>query len=283
MDVIQTSGVKIPNSLVVSGLTDTEADEELYDFLKQYDSIQRKIPVDLPQSESDLQIIVEYTYGTALQSLSPLLPYKLVSKTQTNVTYHIKTLASVYTPAVSQSATQMYLTELKEIAKQSGKDFADVLREELSRISETVDQEGPEGQEEDTETNLDGVQEHSLETVAQVSPQPSTFSPQCDNTSEVDLTPSQRPLKEKTQLTLSLTDLYSSELQKVVVEHIVKHEDSATQAHSYLRLRPFSGRSPRPNNEVDYETWRSNAGKFKFKNTTYHHNNTMSLNLKYET
>lgn len=58
MEVIQTSGVKIPNSLLVSGLTDTEVDEELYDFLKQYGSIQRRIPVDLPQSESGLQIIV---------------------------------------------------------------------------------------------------------------------------------------------------------------------------------------------------------------------------------
>lgn len=127
MQVIQTSGVKIPNSVLVSGLIDTEADEDLYDFLKQYGSIQRKIPVDLPQSEPGLQVIIEFTYGTALQSLSSILPYKLASKTQTDITYHIKTLASVYTPEVSQSATRMYLSELKEIAKQSGKDFADVL------------------------------------------------------------------------------------------------------------------------------------------------------------
>lgn len=116
MEVVQTSGVKIPNSLLISGITDTEADEELYDFLKQYGSIQRKLPVDLPHSDGP-QIIVEYTYGTAVQSLSPLVPSKLISKAQPKVTYHIKALARVYTPAVSQSVTDVYLTELKEIAK----------------------------------------------------------------------------------------------------------------------------------------------------------------------
>ena len=66
-------------------------------------------------------MIVGYTYGKAVQSLSSLLPYKLVSNTQINVTYHFKALASVYTPAFSQSATETYLTELKEMAKLSGK------------------------------------------------------------------------------------------------------------------------------------------------------------------
>lgn len=68
------------------------------------------------------QCIVEYTFGKALQSLSTLLPYKLISKAQTNVTYHIESLASVYTPSVSQSATQTYLTDLKVIAKNCSKD-----------------------------------------------------------------------------------------------------------------------------------------------------------------
>ena len=265
MDVIQTAGVKIPNSLLISGLTDTETDEELYDFLKQYGSIQRIIPVDPSQSESGLQIIIEYTYGTALQSLSPLLPYKLASKSQTDVTYHIKALASIYTAAVSQSATQTYLTELKVIAKQSGRDFADVLKQELSRISDTVDQEDSEDQVDDPETSVDDVQEHAIEAAAQESPQPSAPLPQHVHTSEPDPALFQPPRKEKAQPNLNLTDLCPSELQKVVVEHIVKHED-LTQTHSSMRLRPFSGRTPRPNNEVDYETWRSNAD-FLLKDT----------------
>lgn len=251
-------GVKVPNSLLVSGLTGTEADEEVYDFLKEYGSIQRTIPVDLSQSELGLQVIVEYTHGAGVQALSSSLPYELTSKALKDTTYQIKALASIYAPAVSQSATEVYLTELKEIAKQSGKDFADVLSAELSRISERVGQDDPESREETTDL-IDDVQGHVSGTPAQVSPQPSALSPQHVHIPELDPAPSQQPHIEKTQPTLNLTDLYPSDLQKVVIEHIVKHEDSATQAHASLRLRPFSGRSPRPNNEIDYETWRSNA------------------------
>lgn len=63
--------VKIPNSVIVSGVVGTEADEEVYNFLKQYGSIHRIITVDTPESETDRQFIVEYAYGTAVQSLSP--------------------------------------------------------------------------------------------------------------------------------------------------------------------------------------------------------------------
>jgi len=136
MDVIQTSRVKIPNSVIVSGIAGTETDEELFDFLKQYGSIQRVIPVDSAEPAVDKQVVVEYVCGTAIQSLLPSLPYRFNSKNQTDVTYLIRTLASVYIPVASKTATQTYLSELKDIAKLTGKDFAAVLREELSVISE---------------------------------------------------------------------------------------------------------------------------------------------------
>lgn len=255
MDEIQASGVKIPNSLLVSSLTDSETDEELYDFLKQYGSIQRIIPVDLPQYGSDRQMIVEFAYGTAVQSLLDMLPYKLVSKTKTDISFDIKALAGVYISTVGQSTTQMYIEELKKIAKHSGKDLTDVLRRELHHISETVKQEDRESQQEDSETNFD----EDLDSVTQVSRQPSGLPPQSVHIPEPRSASYQQPTKERTRPTLTFTDLYPSDQQKIVVEHIVKHEDSTAQMHASLRLRPFSGRCPRPNNEVDYETWRSNA------------------------
>lgn len=76
--------MKIPNSVIVSGVAGTETDEELHDFLKQYGSIQRVIPVDLAEQAREKQVIVEYVYGTAIQSLLPSLPLKLNSKTNTD-------------------------------------------------------------------------------------------------------------------------------------------------------------------------------------------------------
>ncbi len=46
------------------------------------------------------------------------------------------------------------------------------------------------------------------------------------------------------------------QIQKVVVEHVIRNES----AHSPMRqsqISTFSGRTPKPNGEVDYETWRT--------------------------
>lgn len=257
MDVVQTSSVKIPNSVIVSGAVDTETDDELSDFLKQYGSIQRVIPVNFTEPESAKQIIVEYTYGAAMQSLLPLLPYRFNSKTKTDVTYHIRALANVYTPVVSKAATQTYLSELKDIAKQTGKDFAAVLREELSLISETVDLDHSESQDEDKEQNLpDTPEQYAPENAAHVGFL-ARMAPQ--QHAQHQCSPPSTPSKEKIQPTLKLSDVNPSDIQKVIVEHIVRNEDSALQVHTSLRLRSFSGRVPRPNSEVDYETWRSSV------------------------
>ncbi|KAK7922046.1 hypothetical protein WMY93_008948 [Mugilogobius chulae] len=55
---------------------------------------------------------------------------------------------------------------------------------------------------------------------------------------------------------LSMPDLNPPEVQRLVVEHIVKNDDSMLHT-STQRLRVFSGRFPRPQNESDYETFRS--------------------------
>lgn len=49
------------------------------------------------------------------------------------------------------------------------------------------------------------------------------------------------------------------EVQRLVVEHIVKTTNSSAQSHSTARLRPFSGRVLCPNFEVDYDTWRDSV------------------------
>lgn len=58
---------------------------------------------------------------------------------------------------------------------------------------------------------------------------------------------------------LSPDHLNTSEVQRVVVEHIVKSTEIASQFHSQVKLRSFSSRTPCPNHEVDYETWRSSV------------------------
>lgn len=54
-----------------------------------------------------------------------------------------------------------------------------------------------------------------------------------------------------------MSDVTPPEIQKVVVEHIVRREDTGSFFLSPVRLRTFSGKIPRPNGEAEYDTWRS--------------------------
>lgn len=53
-------GVKVPNAIIVRGLTESEKDEEIIDFLKQYGSINKTLTVDDTASEFNKNLIVEY-------------------------------------------------------------------------------------------------------------------------------------------------------------------------------------------------------------------------------
>lgn len=37
MEIIEEKGIKIPNTILVSGITGTEVDEEILDFVKEYE------------------------------------------------------------------------------------------------------------------------------------------------------------------------------------------------------------------------------------------------------
>lgn len=66
------------------------------------------------------------------------LPHRRSCHEDPEIVHHIQSLASVYTETCGTNTTKAYLSELKQLAKLSGKHFEDTLREELSRISDSV-------------------------------------------------------------------------------------------------------------------------------------------------
>lgn len=65
----------MPKSFIVSGLTDTEPDEGLIDFLNKYGRIARIVREDSPQSPYSKNATVEYESRSAVNTLEPVLPY----------------------------------------------------------------------------------------------------------------------------------------------------------------------------------------------------------------
>lgn len=79
MEVIEQENVKVPNSLIVSGITNTERDNNLTEHLSRYGCIGRIFRIDNPESPYHKNVIIEYESGSALKSLEPQLPFMFES------------------------------------------------------------------------------------------------------------------------------------------------------------------------------------------------------------
>lgn len=262
MEIIQKENVKVSNSLIVKGLTHTKLDEELFDYLKEYGSIARLIPISDPESEHYRQVIVEYTYGTAVQSLesSLLLEYKSIS--QPEILFSVNTLASIYTVKVGRTATEAYLEELRDIAELSGKSFVAVLQAELSRMHESVSQAPLSdivgGGSEVCVGRNTNMRKTGRSPDTCTEPIPGPPSPSHNGASEIPTFPvlDTHCARKKTH---PYTDIFPPEVQRVVVEHVVRNGEVASQSQAFTRISAFSGRSPCPMNESDYDTWRTSV------------------------
>lgn len=252
MDFIQKSGVKIPNAVLVSGITQVpEQDEQVLDFLKQYGKIDRVLLVEDQQSEFFQNLIVEYSSGSAIETLEPHLPYTYTTQGEFPSLYEVKPLSSTYTTKVGCNVTKTYLTELKRLAKMSGKNYGEVLKEMMSQIGV------------DIEAMQHTVDEPTSAHVETTAPSIPTYK-EPPHISLPNVTPNGHGDAAHTTLanakrapSLSLSDVNPPDIQKVVVEHIVRSQDAFPHMQSQVRLRSFSGKTPIPNHETDYDTWRT--------------------------
>ncbi|CAI5648799.1 unnamed protein product, partial [Oreochromis niloticus] len=256
MDFVEKYAVKVPNAIIVSGVTDREKDKEVFEFLEQHGTIRRVLAVDDDSSAFHKSQIVEFESGAAVEILAPKLPYLLQSTDNPDVSYRIRVLTDVYTKTVGGSVTEAYISNLKGLAKLSGKDFEEVLREAMSTIGKTI--EAAETAEINPENDT-ADQTCPVVGSTQLGASPSVLT-ELPHPPKPIQGPFQSPMRPNvTPQMLSPTDLNPPEVQKIVVEHVVKSVEKTSHAHSTLRLRAFSGKMPRPYSEADYETWRSHV------------------------
>lgn len=240
MDVFEKLGIKIPNAVLVSGDTDDVSEvEEVMGFLKQYGAIGRAKVVDEPESEFHKNWIVEYESGAAVTALEPQLPYTYTTEDE-KTTYRIQCLASIYAVQEGNKKTQSYLADLKQLAKVSGINYAEVLKGMMSQIGESIAA---------LEPDFPPQSPLKLSPGSAAYPAGPIFKP----------SPGSRSGGMKTDPPIAPCDLNPPDVQRYVVEHIVKSEDNSMHMFSSQRLRVFSGRVPRPPQEADYDTWRSSV------------------------
>lgn len=274
MDIIEREKVSVSNAVIVKGLTLTEADGELETFLQKYGSVNRNLIIDDPTSEFHRNAIVEYAHSSAMLNLTPLLPLTLGSLLNPNVTFQVRALASVYNQTASGAVTEGYIGTLKALAKESGRPFSDVLQRELEKLQEAHFASRTPAEVRDVSCD-DFQSAEATATAPMCSP-----TPLLTNAENVGMqTPeSKDPTKRQTTsvaspssesnidgVTVTTNPVFPVNVadppgvQRMVVEHIVKTGDAAMAQQALVRLRAFSGRSPRPPNEPDFDTWRASV------------------------
>uniref|UniRef100_A0A8C6VZ34 CCHC-type domain-containing protein n=1 Tax=Nothobranchius furzeri TaxID=105023 RepID=A0A8C6VZ34_NOTFU len=240
MDIFETLAIKIPNAVLIDGLPEQPVDEVI-DFLEQYGNINRKVTIDASESEFDKMLVIEFTAGSSLVQLSQILPYTFVS--DEGDTFRIESLSDIYSSAVGGSKTNAYLADLQKVAKLSGRNYAEVLNEVMSQISQSIAELKPE-------TLLSAKKEESADS----KPSKSVIPP-----SLPDFPPKLSPVSSgvgaQGGFSNDIGDLNPPGVQRYVVEHVVRSGDHSL--HASHRLRTFSGKVPRPVHETDYDTWRS--------------------------
>lgn len=252
--------VKIPNSVLVKPITGTELDNEVLEYLGQVGSIERVIKITSQDPQFKDSAVVEFKSGESIQFLQDSLPCERASSDPT-VVHNIQLLSELYATDRGSSITNAFLTQLQGMAKLAGFDFEKVLLDELARIQKST-------------TSLDVTDV----SVTSQEPQPSSnvALPEqnanenpllrdddvLNNSLEHNLPPSlmsagasASPIKERVRL--NAEQLTTPEIQKVVVEHVIRNTD--LPSHSHAKIRPFSGRMPCHYPESDYDTWRSNV------------------------
>ncbi|KAK0137968.1 Paraneoplastic antigen Ma1 [Merluccius polli] len=141
-------------------------------------------------------------------------------------------------------------------------DFGDILCKELARISESISSETPVETSETpveiepplTQSDIQATAPSFVSVPTEVS---QTFYRPQTGTEVRDLL---SPVRERTSpFHLPSDQLSTPEVQRVVVEHIVKSSEISSHLHSPCKLKQFSGRLPQPTFEVDYDTWRNSV------------------------
>lgn len=260
MDFFEKSGIDILRSVIVSGVTHTSKDDEIFNILKQYGRY-KLMTVNDENCPFFKNLVVEYKTDSAIAELKKILPYTHISESDPELKFGV-TLPQIESTdsAGADVSPPDYMNELKLLARRSGQNFECVLQDVLLQINEhlvTLEVEPPSGVTEQGEDLVQNVDPAAFLPGQQGLPAGATAQPQSPTARSHSSLEQQRPTSPPQRISLSHADLNPPGMQRVIVEHVVRANEHSIHSLSTLRLRPFSGKVPKPANETDYETWRS--------------------------
>uniref|UniRef100_A0A8C6TMF7 CCHC-type domain-containing protein n=1 Tax=Neogobius melanostomus TaxID=47308 RepID=A0A8C6TMF7_9GOBI len=255
MEVFDDLGIKIPNAVLVDGAVEPALRDDVIDFLTQYGDINRNVVVEKPDTEFNDRVVVEFISGSALVKLSPLLPYTYTSDAGHKCC--IENLSNIYTSKFCGSKSRTLMAELKDIAKLSGKQYAEILQEMMEQVSYSAPQVQVPIALSATANKEDTSPSSQVTTTVKQSDSPFSGHSPSGSTTSAGTQGNADGRERRSTIYMAPSDLNPPEVQRYLVEHVVRSGDGSVQYHSSHRLRTFSGKMPRPAHETDYDTWQS--------------------------
>lgn len=219
-DIERRYNVKAKCAVCVLGITDTDADDEIADTLTKYGvvvKVVRVAPSTVRSGQST--VVVEFDTHAPVALMEPDFPLEIKNVRNPTVTWHVDSV-KVLAPLTKQSHAQ---------AEHSSLDSSENSCDDASSDMTSSD--------------------HSTSILQRYKKKSQS------KRSKMKSDPVVRKKTPKSALNaLTPDELNPPEVQRIVVEHVIKNDASAVQAHSKW-LRSFSGRVPKPPGEADFDTW----------------------------
>lgn len=239
MDICNRFEIIGQNSLYVSGIGSDYTDEEIDTVFKVNGDISKIVRIPDESGQPEGRALIQYASDSSISRIDPITLGTLPSPKNPAVSWVGRTIRDVCQEEMGREIARRYLGELQSVAGSGRAGFLNVFQEELQ-----------------------GNQSTSQTTHSSATPPRATQN----NTSNNDQNEPAEPTHvHSAPASVPMSPAHISEnvfnppqIQKVIVEHVIRSESTASSSPQ-IKMRTFSGRMPRPNGEVDYETWRTQA------------------------
>lgn len=215
-------GINVEKSICLIGLTETDTDADIIASLRAYGTVTKVVQCEV---ENEKAAFVEFYSDLTKEMIELNLPVEVSNVNNSAVTWRADAINALTHNAVCPNDFSLALNDSSESSDEST-------------------------HSEHSTTPL--IQKHK----SKKSDLSRLTSPQPDTKKHEKVAPPvvRKKMKKTKILDLSDAELNPPDVQRIVVEHVIKNEASTSQSSSKW-LRPFSGKVPKPPGETDFETW----------------------------
>lgn len=224
MDTEQEYGMNLKLAVYVEVITSTDTDEQITKLCSAFGPVNKVIRVRQTGQENGVKALVEFESEESVIGLAPNLSQYRPSVGDPNIIWRIDRAYKVApTPEKSLPTGRAELLDSSNSSNSDSEPDSDDSRTPLVCKARTKFY----------------PTQHSSHTVT-------------------TKTRKQTTVTQSAQIHQGASDndiLNPPDVQRIIVEHVIKNDNFHASGQESKRLRPFSGKLPKPPNEADFHTW----------------------------